>query len=142
MLWRKFSNPLIQKQITFAKGAVMKVTSTAGVVTSLDMAEIAALNDLGATDLQKIDGIKSVLLPVCLCLHDMHFFGQPVGRIGFFGIARPEILFAKWCWSVLWVRANSPHIYKLFHSFLARRFNEMDAHERVVIKKLAGFFAV
>ena len=59
MLWRKFTNAIVEKSLTFARGAVMKVTSTTGAVTTLDLAELAALDSIGAADLAKIDGITN-----------------------------------------------------------------------------------
>ena len=59
MLWRRLTNAIIEKQLLFKKNAVMRVTSTAGVETDLDPAELAALQDMSATDLQKIDGITN-----------------------------------------------------------------------------------
>ncbi|OGT57517.1 MAG: hypothetical protein A3E01_08235 [Gammaproteobacteria bacterium RIFCSPHIGHO2_12_FULL_63_22] len=43
----------------FKKGAVMKVTSDVGVVSTLNMAELTALDSIGAADLAKIDGITN-----------------------------------------------------------------------------------
>lgn len=59
MLLRRLTTAIVEKTLTFARGASMKVTSATGVVTELDMAELAALNNLAAADLQKIDGITN-----------------------------------------------------------------------------------
>lgn len=58
-LWRDFTNVIVRKVLKFGKGATMKVTNTDNTVTDLDMAELAALNNIGAADLAKIDGITN-----------------------------------------------------------------------------------
>jgi len=59
MLWQRITNAIITKTMKFGKGAVMKVTSALGVETTLDMAELAALQNIAAADLAKIDGITN-----------------------------------------------------------------------------------
>src|SRR5688572_6203693 len=59
MLWRRLTNAIIEKTLLFKNGAVMKVTSTTGAETTLDMAELASLQDIAASDLAKIDGITN-----------------------------------------------------------------------------------
>lgn len=58
-LWQKFSNVIVDKVLTFGKGAVLKTTSSAGVVTTLDLAELAALNNISATELGYVDGVTA-----------------------------------------------------------------------------------
>lgn len=59
MLWRTFSNAIIGKTLLFKKNAVIKVTSPAGVESTIDLVELAALDSIGAADLAKIDGITN-----------------------------------------------------------------------------------
>lgn len=59
MLDRVFSLVRVNRKLIFGKNATMVVTSSAGAETSLDMTELAALNDLSGTDLAKIDGITN-----------------------------------------------------------------------------------
>lgn len=58
-LWRDFSNVIVRKVLKMGKGAVIKVTNTDGTVSTLDMAELAAIDAIGAADLAKIDGITN-----------------------------------------------------------------------------------
>lgn len=59
MLWRKLTNAIIERKLLFRKGATMVVTSDAGVESTIDLAEIAALDGIAASDLAKIDGITN-----------------------------------------------------------------------------------
>jgi hypothetical protein len=57
MLDRKYNKVRVSNKLTMGKGAKLVTTSDAGVETELDMAELAALNNIAASDLAKIDGI-------------------------------------------------------------------------------------
>ncbi len=57
--WRRFTNAIIEKSLLFQRGAKLRVTSDANVVTDIDLAELAALDGIAASDLQKIDGITN-----------------------------------------------------------------------------------
>lgn len=59
MLSRKFSKVRIDNKLTMASGAVLTAVSATGVETDIDVGELAALQNLGATDLTKIDGITN-----------------------------------------------------------------------------------
>lgn len=59
MLWRYLTNAIIEKTLLFKKGAKLKATSSAGVITEIDMTELAAINNVAAADLQKIVGITN-----------------------------------------------------------------------------------
>ncbi len=59
MLDRIFSLLRVNRKLILGKNATMVVTSTAGVETSLDMAELAALNGISATELGFIDGVTA-----------------------------------------------------------------------------------
>lgn len=48
-LWRKFTNMIVEKSLTMGKGAVLKVTSDAGVVSNVSISELAVLDGLLAT---------------------------------------------------------------------------------------------
>ena len=58
-LWQHFTNVIIGKTLLFKNGAVVKVVSTAGVESTIDLAELAAIDSIGAADLAKIDGITN-----------------------------------------------------------------------------------
>ena len=58
-LWGDFTNLLVGKKLLMKKGAVLTVTSAAGVESNIDLAELAALDGIAATDLAKIDGITN-----------------------------------------------------------------------------------
>jgi len=59
MLSRKFSKVRVDRNLVFSKGATLSTTNSAGTETVLDMTELAALNDIAASDLAKIDGITN-----------------------------------------------------------------------------------
>lgn len=59
MLPKKFSHVRVDRKLILGKGATIVATSSAGIETAVDMAEIAALNDIAASDLAKIDGITN-----------------------------------------------------------------------------------
>ena len=43
-------------------------------------------------DRQQMDGIQAVLLPVGLALNEEHLLGEPIGSVGLFGVAVPEVV--------------------------------------------------
>ena len=55
-LWQHFTNVIVGKTLLFKNGAVMKVVSAAGVESTIDLAELAAIDAIAAADLAKIDG--------------------------------------------------------------------------------------
>jgi len=57
--WHKVRDLLVFGQVRFKKGATLVTENSDGSTTSMDVAELAALNDLGAADLAKIDGITN-----------------------------------------------------------------------------------
>jgi len=57
--WKKFRNLIVTERALFKKGAVIAGENADGSVTDVSVSELVALNDLGATDLQKIDGITN-----------------------------------------------------------------------------------
>lgn len=60
MLWRRLTNALIERTLRFKAGAKLVVESgTNAAATEISMSELKAVNDLSATDLQKIDGITN-----------------------------------------------------------------------------------
>ena len=58
-LWRKFTNMIVEKKLILGRGAQMVVTSSTGTQSTIDMAELAALDSIAAADLAKIDGITN-----------------------------------------------------------------------------------
>lgn len=59
MLDRRYKKVKVDGKLIMGKGASIVATSSAGVETTLDMTELAALNDIAAADLAKIDGITN-----------------------------------------------------------------------------------
>lgn len=49
MLWRKFTNAIVQKTLLFAKGAVLKVTNSDNTISSISLTELTALDGVLAT---------------------------------------------------------------------------------------------
>ncbi len=58
-LWRKFTNMIVEKKLILGRGAQLVVTSDTGTQSTIDMAELAAIDSIGASDLAKIDGITN-----------------------------------------------------------------------------------
>lgn len=59
MLTKIFDFVKVRRTLRFEKGATLVTTSTTGAQTTIDMTELAALNNVAASDLQKIDGITN-----------------------------------------------------------------------------------
>lgn len=59
MLTRFFDLAVIRRKLKFNNGATIDAVQTDGTTTTISIAELVALNDLGATDLAKIDGITN-----------------------------------------------------------------------------------
>ena len=59
MLTRIFDLIRIRYKLIFGKGAVLVTTNSAGVESTIDLAELAALDGIAASDLAKIDGITN-----------------------------------------------------------------------------------
>ena len=57
--WEKFASIEVRKQLLFGMGAVIIATAASGAQTTIDLAELAALDSIGAADLAKIDGITN-----------------------------------------------------------------------------------
>lgn len=59
-LWKRLTELTITKKLRLGQGVVIEVTSaTDGSLSTLDLAELAALDSIGAADLAKIDGITN-----------------------------------------------------------------------------------
>src|SRR3990167_2987953 len=59
LLWKKINELLVTKTLSLGKGAVMKLTNSDNTVSTIDLTELAALDNLAAGDLAKIDGITN-----------------------------------------------------------------------------------
>src|SRR3990167_3231983 len=57
--WKDLANLRIYKSLRMKKDAVITSENADGTTTDISVAELVSLNDLGATDLQKIDGITN-----------------------------------------------------------------------------------
>lgn len=57
--WKKLANATVYGKLRFTKDATLVTDNADGTTTSMSVSELAALNDLGATDLAKIDGITN-----------------------------------------------------------------------------------
>ena len=91
---------------------------------------------------KKIYGIKSILLTVSLRLHQKHFFGQPVGRVGLFRVAVPQVFFPKGDRREFWVGTDGADGYEFLQIDLACPLNELHPHHQVVVKKRTGVFTI
>ena len=58
-LWQHFTNIIIDKTLRLKKGASIQVTNSDNTVSNINLAELAALDSIGASDLAKIDGITN-----------------------------------------------------------------------------------
>lgn len=59
MLTKFMDLAVVRQKLLFKKGATMVVTSDGGTESTIDMAELAAIDSIGASDLAKIDGITN-----------------------------------------------------------------------------------
>lgn len=60
LLWKRLTDLRIGRSLRMAYGATIEVeTSRAGAVSTIDLAELAALDAIAASDLAKIDGITN-----------------------------------------------------------------------------------
>lgn len=59
MLTRTFDLAVIKRKLKMNKGATMEVTADDGTVSTVNIAELAALDGIAASDLAKIDGITN-----------------------------------------------------------------------------------
>ena len=59
MLWRRLTNAIVEKTLKFQKGATIQAVQTDGTTSTIDLAELAAIDSIGAADLAKIDGITN-----------------------------------------------------------------------------------
>lgn len=59
MLSKIYDLVKVRRKLVMGKGAQIVATSAAGVETPIDMTELAALNNVAAADIQKIDGITN-----------------------------------------------------------------------------------
>lgn len=57
--WKKFASLEVRKELRIGYGALVKLISASGTETTIDLAELAALDSIGAADLAKIDGITN-----------------------------------------------------------------------------------
>src|ERR1700674_4201453 len=72
-------------------------------VSRLDIEVVAGSVEV---DGEEANRIHTVLVSVRLRLHQEHLLRQAVGRIGFFRIAVPQIIFAEWDRRELWIGAH------------------------------------
>lgn len=59
MLTKNFDLAVIKRKLKLNKGATMEVTADDGTVSTVNIAELAALDGIAASDLAKIDGITN-----------------------------------------------------------------------------------
>lgn len=62
MLTKYFDLGIVRRTLRFNKGATMVVTSSTGVESTLDMSELAGLDNISATELDYLDGALSTNL--------------------------------------------------------------------------------
>ena len=77
--------------------------------------------------------IETILLPVCLRLHEHHLFCKTIRCIRFFRIADPEILFFERGGSEFRICADRADGDKFFHTAFSRFFHELGTHDQIVI---------
>ena len=58
-LWKKVTDLLVTRFLRLAVGAKILINSGTSTEAEIDLAELAALNNIAAADLQKIDGITN-----------------------------------------------------------------------------------
>jgi hypothetical protein len=78
------------------------------------------------------------LLTVGLALDEQRLLGDSIRCVGLLGISVPEILLAKRHRSEFRIGTNRPEDHGLFHAVATRGFDELDAHDGVVVEEAAG----
>lgn len=58
-LWDRFASIEVFRRLRMKRGAVITVENSDGTLSDIDLAELAAVNNIGAADLAKIDGITN-----------------------------------------------------------------------------------
>ena len=86
---------------------------------------------------QKEDRVHSILLPISLALYEQHFLGQSVRGVRLLRIPVPQLFFKKRNRRELRVRTNRTQDNRLLNAMSARGVDELDAHDRVVVKEAA-----
>jgi len=91
---------------------------------------------------QEENRVETILLAVCLRLHQHHFLCQTVGRVGLFGIANPQIVFLERNRREFGISANRANGYEFANAIFVRLVHELHAHHQVVVKEISGMFHV
>ena len=89
-------------------------------------------------DRVKVNGVPAVLLPIGLRLHQQHFLGEAIRRVGLFRIAIPQIVLDKWHWSEFRIGANGVDRHKLRYPRLPASVHQLRAHYQILKKNSAG----
>ena len=90
----------------------------------------------------QIDAVHSVLGPVRLGLDEEHLFGEPVGGIGFLGVAVPDARFLEGDRRMFRITANRADGDEFFDSLASRLFHKFRTHDQVIVKKRPGVFQI
>ena len=91
---------------------------------------------------QQEDRIEAVLLAIGLPLHQQHLLGETVRGVRLLGIAVPQVLLAERHGRELRVRAHGPDRHELRDARETGVFDELRAHDQVVVEEPAGVLAV
>lgn len=91
---------------------------------------------------QQINRVETILLAVCLGLHQEHLLGQAIRGIGLLRITVPEVLFPEWNGGELRVGAYGPQDHAFPDPGLSRRFYDLDPHDGVVVEELCRILLV
>ena len=91
---------------------------------------------------QQRDGIEAVLGAIRGALHDQHLLGQTVGRVGFLGIAVPQVGFLEGYRGMFRVGADRADRYDLLHFGAPRFLDQVHAHDQIVVEIAARILAV
>ena len=88
------------------------------------------------------DDRGAVLLAIGLRLHDEHALGEAIRRVGLFGVPVPQVTLGERHRRVLRIRAHGPRHEHLGHLSDPTRFEQLDAHARVLVEEPAWLGAV
>src|SRR5205085_1498336 len=91
---------------------------------------------------QQEDAVEAVLIAICLELHEQRFLRDAVRRVGLFGIAIPQLVFFERDVRELRIGADGSELHEFFDAGEPRFFDELNAHDRVLVEEAAGMFAI
>src|SRR3990167_3037223 len=88
-------------------------------------------------DRQKIDSIKPVLLPVCLCLNKKHLLCQTIRGISLFRIAIPEVVLLKRHRGEFRICTDCPDGNELIYTCQPGLMHKLYPHHKIIVEEFS-----